>query len=209
MASHTGFLVNLKNTAENSVQDMHTDSAFHALIRKISLLLEAHLYAQIPNVLTEYDSNHDDWLKYTESNNNADVKYTRNSLLLLPENNGVIMILVWKLGKGSAIHNHPNCECWVKVLQGELVETLYTSEMERKSNVGTNAVTHINDSIGTHSMENISTSELAVSLHVYTSSQMVEGANQKNKKDCKNVSNLHGIYKDYSNEFEEKIYDTR
>jgi cysteine dioxygenase len=36
------------------------------------------------------------------------------------------LILVWSPGKGSAIHDHANAHCVMKVLKGSLRETLYT-----------------------------------------------------------------------------------
>lgn len=50
-------------------------------------------------------------------------RYTRN---LVDEGNGRfnLMVLCWGEGHGSAIHDHANAHCIMKILQGELCEVL-------------------------------------------------------------------------------------
>jgi cysteine dioxygenase len=83
---------------------------------------------------------------------------------------------VWNPGKGSPIHDHANAHCIMKVLAGELVETVYenpdqeapkTSPLVVKSENRhqTNDVTYISDDIGLHRVHNPSTDQIAVSLH--------------------------------------------
>lgn len=64
----------------------------------------------------------------------------------------------------------------MKILKGTLRETVYSeSELageaprpEKVTTYGTNQVTYISDKIGLHKIENTSTTEIAVSLHLYT-----------------------------------------
>jgi hypothetical protein len=52
------------------------------------------------------------------------VRYTRN---LIDVGNGKfnLMALCWGESHGSSIHDHSNSHCFVKILEGELQETMY------------------------------------------------------------------------------------
>ena len=52
-------------------------------------------------------------------------RYTRN---LVDEGNGKfnLMALCWGEGQGSSIHDHTNSHCFVKVLDGQLMETMFS-----------------------------------------------------------------------------------
>ncbi|KAL2778675.1 cysteine dioxygenase type 1 isoform 1 [Daubentonia madagascariensis] len=101
--------------------------------------------------------------------------YTRN---LVDQGNGKfnLMILCWGEGHGSSIHDHTDSHCFLKMLQGNLKETLFawpdkkSNEMIKKSEriLRDNQCAYINDSIGLHRVENISHTEPAVSLHLYS-----------------------------------------
>uniref|UniRef100_A0A8C5PN61 Cysteine dioxygenase n=1 Tax=Leptobrachium leishanense TaxID=445787 RepID=A0A8C5PN61_9ANUR len=103
-------------------------------------------------------------------------RYTRN---LVDEGNGKfnLMILCWGEGHGSSIHDHTDSHCFLKILQGNLKETMYewpqkknNGEMAKKSEgvLKLNQCAYINDSIGLHRVENPSHTETAVSLHLYS-----------------------------------------
>nr|XP_033784960.1 cysteine dioxygenase type 1 isoform X2 [Geotrypetes seraphini] len=86
------------------------------------------------------------------------------------------MILCWGEGHGSSIHDHTDSHCFLKMLQGNLKETLFewpdkkiNEEMVKKSEnvLKENQCAYINDSIGLHRVENSSHTESAVSLHLY------------------------------------------
>uniref|UniRef100_A0A8D2P609 Cysteine dioxygenase n=1 Tax=Zosterops lateralis melanops TaxID=1220523 RepID=A0A8D2P609_ZOSLA len=77
----------------------------------------------------------------------------------------------------SSIHDHTDSHCFMKILQGNLKETLFewpgkkgNGEMTKKSErvLRENQCAYINDSIGLHRVENISHTEPAVSLHLYS-----------------------------------------
>ncbi|XP_025157909.1 cysteine dioxygenase type 1 isoform X2 [Harpegnathos saltator] len=126
-------------------------------------------------------SNHSARLKTVEGRSNL---YTRN---LVDEGNGRfnLMVLCWGEGHGSAIHDHANAHCVMKILQGKLCETRYawpnlTSETEDnthtleelreldRNTLDTNEICYINDSMGLHRVENSSATNPAVSLHLYS-----------------------------------------
>lgn len=77
----------------------------------------------------------------------------------------------------SSIHDHTDSHCFMKMLQGQLKETLFEwpdnksqGDMVQKSQriLQENEVAYINDSIGLHRVENGSHTEGAVSLHLYS-----------------------------------------
>ncbi|KFM63606.1 Cysteine dioxygenase type 1, partial [Stegodyphus mimosarum] len=126
--------------------------------------------ASIIQLLSMYESNETDWEMFAKFD---DQNYTRN---LVDEGNGKynLMILAWKPGQGSCIHDHAKAKCFVKVLSGTLQEIRYDIPKKGRtfSKIGQytrerDDVGFIDDSIGVHEMKNDG-SEPAVSLHLYT-----------------------------------------
>jgi len=130
--------------------------------------------------LNEYKSDRRDWQSFALFDEH---KYTRN---LVDIGNGKynLMILCWGPGQGSSIHDHTNSHCFVKVLDGQLLETRYAwptscitnnnkdetieplTETDRKT-FTIDGVTYMSDELGLHRMENPSNSESAITLHLY------------------------------------------
>ncbi|KAL4769321.1 RmlC-like cupin domain-containing protein [Aspergillus nidulans var. acristatus] len=133
----------------------------------------------IQRLMELYTSNPEDWLPYALGDTNK--SYTRN---LIDEGNGKsnLLILVWSPGRGSAIHDHANAHCVMKVLKGNLQETLYTwpdqdkvqhgqsspPEVTKVTTYGENQVTYMSDKLGLHKIHNPDPNEAAISLHLYT-----------------------------------------
>lgn len=139
----------------------------------------------VHQLMTNYKSNPTEWRKYAKFDR---FRYTRN---LVDEGNGKfnLMILCWGEGHGSAIHDHANAHCFMKVLQGTLSEVRFEypkehstsltdiSDSEDEDNEGLkeisrtclhhNDVCYINDTLGLHRIENPSNIDTAVSLHLY------------------------------------------
>jgi cysteine dioxygenase len=135
-------------------------------------------------VLAAYKSNPKDWKTYAKFDKH---RYTRN---LVDTGNGKynLIALCWGEGQGSGIHDHSDAHCFVKVLDGQLKETMFawpaaddkgeTTKIDYGDGSGLteigvnfyekNGVTYINDSMGLHRVENPSHSEPAVSLHLYS-----------------------------------------
>ncbi|KAJ8687121.1 hypothetical protein QAD02_022919 [Eretmocerus hayati] len=134
----------------------------------------------VQELMASYKSNPQDWKKFAKFDR---YRYTRN---LVDEGNGKfnLMVLCWGEGHGSAIHDHAQAHCVMKILQGQLCETQYRwpkKHIEEQENecgealeeidrhvYGVNDVTYINDSIGLHRVENLSAVNPAVSLHLYS-----------------------------------------
>ena len=96
--------------------------------------------------------------------------YTRNCIV---ENDKFELILLcWEKGQITPIHDHGGEECWVKVIKGELRETVYevdeAGELSTlKSTISnTGDISYMIDFIGFHSLENLS-DKRSMSLHLY------------------------------------------
>ncbi|KAI3418943.1 hypothetical protein GPALN_008038 [Globodera pallida] len=149
-------------------------------------------FGEVQRVLDEYKSDPKDWRIYAHFDAH---NYTRN---LVDVGNGKynLMILCWGPGMGSSIHDHSAAQCFVKVLDGQLLETRFAwpSVNEEPGNRGeeeedghatehgedegpmqpvgselfkTNGVSYISDKIGLHRMENPSHADPTVTLHLY------------------------------------------
>lgn len=72
-------------------------------------------------LMDSYRSDPAEWLKYAKFNK---YRYTRN---LVDAGNGKfnLMVLCWGEGDGSSIHNHPQADCVMKILAGELTEVRF------------------------------------------------------------------------------------
>ncbi|XP_051894307.1 cysteine dioxygenase type 1-like isoform X2 [Pristis pectinata] len=128
---------------------------------------------EVQTLMESYTSNPADWRKFAKFDK---YRYTRN---LVDKGNGKfnLMILCWGEGHGS-IHDHSDSHCFLKLLQGQLKETQFdfpdsnrkNRELSKKweKNFHENQCTYINDSIGLHRVENVSHTETAVSLHLYS-----------------------------------------
>lgn len=97
-------------------------------------------------------------------------RYTRNCLA---ENEKFELILLcWEEGHKTPIHDHGGEECWVKVIDGELKETIYKADAAGAlktvdvSLSKTNEISYMIDFMGFHSLENV-TDGRAMSLHLY------------------------------------------
>ncbi|KAJ5740429.1 hypothetical protein N7493_000301 [Penicillium malachiteum] len=130
-------------------------------------------------LMEQYVSISDEWSSYALGD--VSRSYTRN---LIDEGNGKsnLLILVWSPGKGSAIHDHANAHCVMKILKGRLQETLYSwpdkeriehgeispPQVTRQTIYEENQVTYMSDKLGLHKISNPDPEGFAISLHLYT-----------------------------------------
>lgn len=75
----------------------------------------------VNHIMLSYKSNPREWKRFAKFDR---LKYTRN---LVDAGNGKfnLMILCWGEGQGSAIHDHADSHCFMKMLKGDLKETRY------------------------------------------------------------------------------------
>lgn len=76
----------------------------------------------VNHIMLSYKSNPKEWQKFAKFDR---YKYTRN-LVDAGNEKFNLMILCWGEGHASTIHDHADSHCFMKMLQGELVETRYS-----------------------------------------------------------------------------------
>lgn len=152
---------------------------FPTLIQKLKEILGEHTLTdenvpRLMETMSRFDQqmHQAEWKKYAIPGGHG-MAYTRNGV---DEFNNLanLLILVWNPGKGSKIHDHSDSHCVMKILKGELVETLYeypdgkplTVRRERKLKEGD--VGYMSDNLGVHRMINGSNTDVAISLHLYS-----------------------------------------
>lgn len=124
------------------------------------------------SIMNNYKGTMNEWLPFIKFQPD---RYTRN---LVDAGNGKfnLMILCWAESQGSSIHNHTNSHCFMKCIQGKLIETRYAWPMKHQTEsmhilsrgeLKEGQVTYINDSLGLHRVENPSHTETAITLHLY------------------------------------------
>ncbi len=128
----------------------------------------------IQAILRAYKSDRDDWKRFALFDPH---RYTRN---LVDDGNGRfnIMLLCWNEGQASSIHDHAGSHCFMKVLDGNLTETLYDPPalvhegepmaVRRETTFDTDGVIYISDKIGMHRVANESHTRVGVSMHIYS-----------------------------------------
>lgn len=168
------------NTEDESDDNLLLENEFGDLIAELKALLGKTKglalkdidVKKVQDIMAKYESKEAHWGKFALSD--ATKGYTRNGIVNI-NGNANLLILVWLPGKGSAIHDHANAHCCMKILKGELTELLYdVPEHEghpmvprQVSTLKRNEVGYILDDIGLHKISN-ETSDFAVSLHLYT-----------------------------------------
>ena len=111
--------------------------------------------------ISKYSNNWEDYINFNDK-----VPYTRN--LMYSDDKIDVYLICWTKNSYSVIHNHPKDGCIMKLLEGELEEELYNTNLElvdtRK--ICKNDVTYIDDTIGLHKI--IARNNVAISLHIYS-----------------------------------------
>ncbi|KAH7070428.1 RmlC-like cupin domain-containing protein [Paraphoma chrysanthemicola] len=133
---------------------------------------------ELQQLMKDYVSKESEWSKYFFPS--PTMAYTRN---LVDKGNGKsnLLILVWSPGRSSAIHDHANAHCIMKILRGSLTETRYAWPTIEQNNLEDrplqvlskkmfeqDQVTYMSDKLGLHRITNPDPHEYAVSLHLYT-----------------------------------------
>ncbi|KAE8351796.1 RmlC-like cupin domain-containing protein [Aspergillus coremiiformis] len=175
------------STSASDTENHQPSNAFEELVQDLSAALgpSSGLDSDdvdpldIQHLMDRYIPNPEEWQPFALADLNK--TYTRN---LIDEGNGKsnLLILVWSPGKGSAIHDHANAHCVMKVLKGSLQETLYAwpdqkklehgqsspLQIEKETIYSQNQVTYMSDKLGLHKISNPDPDNVAVSLHLYT-----------------------------------------
>jgi cysteine dioxygenase len=109
-----------------------------------------------------------EWKKYAFESNEH---YTRN-LIASKDFQYDLLLLVWKAGQKSAIHDHKESGCWMRILAGELTEKRYKEVSDKhlvetaRSVAPAGSTLYMDNSQGVHAVESTG-NVTALSLHLY------------------------------------------
>jgi len=130
---------------------------------------------EVTEFFNRYENNPEDWKKFAKWDK---YKYTRN---LMHEGNGNfnLILMCWPEGAMSAIHDHSDSHCFMRVLDGEVKEIRYNWPENASTNVVNleeSSVTclpagktlYMSDELGIHKVENKSHADKLISLHLYS-----------------------------------------
>lgn len=163
-----------------TIDNVDKSSGFYKLIMQLKELLggkglssEDIDVEKVKELMENYESKEADWshLALHDLTRN----YSRNGIINL-NGNANLLILVWSPGKSSAIHDHANAHCCMKIIKGELKESLYDIpdhtgdelKPKKETTLYRDQVGYISDTIGLHKITNPLKDEVSVSLHLYT-----------------------------------------
>ncbi|CAF0871437.1 unnamed protein product [Didymodactylos carnosus] len=143
---------------------------------------------KIELLIKNYDASLNEWKRYQYWNPKEE--YTRN-LIATDNKHFTLMLLCWNPKMGSPIHNHSGCDCFMRIIKGEIIETRYVYPKDDKfhkkiveagsvddgkwsgldviqeSKLVEGDVRWINDMMGVHKMENEHEVEGSVTMHCY------------------------------------------
>lgn len=123
---------------------------------------------RIKRVLGQYRADPEEWGQFAVFD---PYKYTRN--LIEQNEHYLLMLLCWSPCQQSPIHDHAGSDCWLRVLKGDLVETLYDYVENvppiprRNTCFHAGQISYINDTLGIHMMSNKSCETSVCTLHLY------------------------------------------
>ena len=96
----------------------------------------------------------------------SDETYVRN--VIYRNENIEILVLCWKKGQKTPIHNHPEHGCLLQILQGKVKETHFKRDKTNQQKIfGIQEVSYMHDSLGSHQLENIEDGN-SITLHIYS-----------------------------------------
>ncbi|KAI8374998.1 RmlC-like cupin domain-containing protein [Choanephora cucurbitarum] len=127
---------------------------------------------QIIALMEQYSSNAVDWNKYTLFDHSR--AYTRN---LIDDGNGKfnLMILAWSKGQKSPIHDHAGSHCVMKILDGELQETLFDWPVTSDDCNQLSSMQHDTEQIDITANRNASSGTGLVAAHIPCSESSLNG----------------------------------
>ena len=118
------------------------------------------------HILSNYTGN--DWIQHIKF---CDNKYKRN--VIYRNDIFEVLLICWKDGQSSNIHDHPMNGCLLKILKGELIEEQYIEidnneyKLVNTNVLRQNDISYLEGTNGLHQIVNIS-GEYVISLHIYS-----------------------------------------
>jgi len=150
------------------------DKPMDKLVRDLIAAFDEHGDGDVIAALLEnYAKNNKDWQEYAHF---CPHKYSRN--LVARTKMFELIVLCWREGQKSPIHNHEGQRCWMGMLDGQLEETYFKFkntgctrgsgplEQTESRALDPGSVGYITDDIALHVIRPLT--KTAVSLHLYS-----------------------------------------
>jgi cysteine dioxygenase len=126
--------------------------------------INQHGFQNTGDIIRNYSGN--DYIKYVSLHPDF---YNRHKVYC--NNEFEIFVITWNKLQQSKIHDHSDKGCYMRILQGELVEEIYHMEDSslpiQTRTLQKGVVSYIDNTIGYHRIANKS-ADVAVSLHIYS-----------------------------------------
>lgn len=138
--------------------------------------IQGEVVARVKQMLQSVKLNPREWRQHAVFRRG---RYTRNIVGYSP-GQFVALLLCWERGQQSPIHDHSGAHCFIKMMSGQLRERHFAwaedggvgAEAEEcgelDASIASKSVGFMHDSLGLHRIENPSSEEVAVSLHIYS-----------------------------------------
>ena len=112
--------------------------------------------------LDEYNDH--DYKQYIVEN---ELNYYRERIYI--DDNIEIFIISWLKNQSSKIHNHSKNGCFLKILEGNLEERIYSNDLKivNENKLKQGDISYMDDKVGFHSVKNVN-DETCVSIHIYS-----------------------------------------
>lgn len=125
-------------------------------------LKSGHKFTELREILDSYNGL--DWKNYVYFNTE---KLFRKRIYL--SFNIEVLILSWSSNYETLPHDHSINGCWLKVLSGSLVETIYNSNLQKlgENNVDEGQISFMCNDFGYHSIKN-ELDKPTFSIHIYS-----------------------------------------
>ena len=147
------------NLMDSKVNISNLDNLFLTIDNQLNAGVE---FSDIGWIIENYKNK--DWRKHIDINTTG---LSRNRIYL--SSNIEVFILSCKSQYETLPHDHSSNGCWLKILSGNLLETLYNKDLKKIciKNIDKNEVSFMHNEFGYHSITNNSDNNV-YSIHIYS-----------------------------------------
>ena len=110
-----------RNNKLNTLEEISKQAKLQAFIQELSEGCQAISPERLKDILLEHALEIEDLKEFVKFNDDV---YARNSIVKLPHIE--VLVMCWRKGQLSPIHDHSGSACAVKVIQGVATEITYT-----------------------------------------------------------------------------------
>lgn len=148
------------------ILQLESDVDIESLNDLVEALYEGE-FSQVESQITDLSLSKEELEPYSFWESEA---YTRNCIAANEEFE--LLLLCWEPGQKTEVHCHNGQECWVKVIEGEFEELMYTldennfPQLQSQQTFDKTQISAIKNPDLFHSLENVS-KKRAITLHLY------------------------------------------